>query len=91
MSSGGLRRRSNYKADFHVSRANASHLFGASAFDGLVISFLKYMARQEEMLEWKTFFISALFGSTLARGTCYDMSAASWMDRFAYMEGALSA
>ena len=51
-----------------------------------VISFLKYMARQEQMLEWKKFSSRHFLGSTLARGTGYDMSAASWMDRFRYME-----
>ena len=31
-------------------------------------------------------FVSALFGVNVSRGTGYDISAASWMDRFRYME-----
>ena len=44
------------------------------------------MARQEEMLAWKKFSSRHFLGSMLARTTGYGMSAASWMDRFRYME-----
>jgi hypothetical protein len=51
-----------------------------------VISFLNIWLAKRKMLEWKRFSTWHFLGPMLSRVTAYDTSAASWMDRFGYME-----